>query len=235
MTQPVTIDRRSGLTLYYSDVLAPRKACTVAKHLNAAVEFVYLDLHKAEHKAPSYLALNPNGKVPTLTDGDQVVWEADAIMCRLAERAGSDLWPRDQRQIDVIRWLSWSAQHFTRAGGELYFEYIIKPRFGLGGPNEKAVESALGAFRRFAAVLNGHLESRAWLVGDAMTVADFAVAAVLPFADRAPIPIEEFAHVRRWHDQLNQIEAWREPFPARSAAPAIESSLFPAPDSRKAV
>ena len=215
MTQPMTIDRRSGLTLYYSDVLAPRKACTVAKHLKSAVEFVYLKLEKGEHKAPSYLALNPNGLVPTLTDGDRTLWEADAIMCHLAERAGSDLWPRDGRQIDVTRWLSWSAQHFTRAGGELYFQFIIRQRFGLGAPDEAAVAEALGAFRRFAAILNDHLESRAWLVGDALTIADFSVAAVLPFADRAPIPIDEFAHIRRWHDRLNEIEAWREPFPAR--------------------
>ncbi len=67
-----------AMKLYYSDVLAPRKACAVARYLEADVEFVYLDLRKGEQKAPSYLALNPNGTVPTLTEGDQVVWEADA-------------------------------------------------------------------------------------------------------------------------------------------------------------
>jgi glutathione S-transferase len=225
----MTTDRRNGLTLYYADVLAPRKACAAAKHLKAPVEFVYLDLHNSEHKAPSYLALNPNGTVPTLTDGDQVVWEADAIMCHLAARVDSDFWPRDRRQIDVVRWLSWSAQHFTRAGGELYFESIIKARFGLGGPDETAVARALAAFRRYAAILNDHLQSGLWLVGDALTVADFSVAAVLPFAEKALIPINEFAHIRRWHDRLNEIEAWRQPFPP------IAGSPFPAPEVRKAL
>ena len=42
-------------------------------------------------------------------------------MCHLARAAGSDLWPTDGRQTDVIRWLSWSAQHFTYHAGALYF------------------------------------------------------------------------------------------------------------------
>ncbi len=76
-------------------------------------------------------------------------------MCHLAERAGSDLWPRDiDRQIEVVRWLSWNAQHFSLYGGALYFQHIIKPRFGLGPTDPAVVEEALVGFRRFAAVLN---------------------------------------------------------------------------------
>jgi len=202
------------MKLYYSDVLAPRKACAVAKYLDADIEFVYLDLTKGEQKAPFYLALNPNGHVPTLTDGDRVIWEADAIICYLAERAGSELWPRDGRQIEVIRWFSWNSQHFLRCGGELYFQYVIKPRFNLGPPDETAVEEALGDFHRRAAILNAHLAGRAWLLGDVLTVADFSVAITLPYAEQAHLPLDEFPEIRRWHDQLNGFPAWREPFPA---------------------
>ena len=45
-------------------------------------------------------------------------------------------------------------QHFTRAGGALYFENIVKKRFGIGAPDPAVVEEALGEFRRWAAVLN---------------------------------------------------------------------------------
>ena len=204
------------MKLYYSDLLSARKACAVARYLKAPVEFLYLDCQKGEQRAPAYLALNPNGKVPTLTDGGRIVWEADAIMCFLAERAGSDLWPRDGRQIDIIRWFSWSAQHFTRHAGTLYFEHIIKRRFDIGSADQENVEEALEGFRRFAAVLSGHLENRKWLVGDDLTVADFCVAVTLPYAEQACLPLDEFPVVRRWHDQLNDIEAWREPFPSRS-------------------
>lgn len=206
------------MKLYWSDVLSPRKACAVAKYLQSPVEYTYLDLGRGEHKTPEYLALNPNGKVPTLVDGTRTLWEADAIMCHLAARSDSDLWPQDGRQIEVVRWLSWAAQEFNPAAGQLYFEYIIKPRFGIGEPDADAVANGQDAFRRFAATLDAHLQDRRWLVGDTLTVADFAVAVTLPYADTAHIPLAEFPAVHRWHERLNEIDAWREPFPELAVA-----------------
>ncbi len=49
------------MKLYYSDVLAPRKACAVARHLQAPVDYVFLDLARGEHRPPDYLAINPHG------------------------------------------------------------------------------------------------------------------------------------------------------------------------------
>jgi glutathione S-transferase len=201
--------------LYYSDILSARRACAVAKYLNAPVEYVYLDLAKGEHQKLEYLSINPNGKVPTLVKGERITWESDAVICQLSEDMGADLWPHDTRQIEITRWFSWNQQHFTRAGGALYFENIVKQRFGIGVCDPAVVEEALGEFRRWAAVLNGHLKQRKWLVGDSITVADFSVAMVLPYADEAGLPLGEFANVCRWHERLNEIESWREPYPAR--------------------
>ncbi len=206
------------MKLYWFDTVNPRKACAVAKYLQAPVDYVHVDLGRGEHRKPDYLALNPNGKVPTLVDGTRTIWEADAIMCHLAARADSDLWPQDHRQIEVIRWLSWDLAHFYKAGGSLYFEHVIKPRFGLGDTDPAAVKQATNEWRRFAAILDGHLRDRRWLVGDGITVADFAVAAFLPYAERSHIPLDEFASVRRWHDRLNELDAWREPFPELAVA-----------------
>lgn len=206
------------MKLYYSDVLMPRKACAVAKYLKAPVEFIYLELAKGEHKTPDYLGLNPNGKVPTLVDGDRVVWEADAILCALARKMNSDLWPQDERQPEVLRWLSWNAYQFNPGGSALYFEYIIKPRFNIGLVDEAEVKNAQATFRTYGAVLNDHLKGRKWLVGDTMTIADFSVAVTLPYAEKANIPLNEFPEIRRWHDQLNALDAWRDPFPIKVAA-----------------
>lgn len=202
------------MKLYWFDTVNPRKACAVAKYLQSPVEFVHVDLGRGEHKRVQYLALNPNGKVPTLIDGPRTLWEANAIMCHLAARADSDLWPQDDRQVEVIRWLSWDLAHFYRSGSSLYFEYIIKPRFGLGDVDQEEVKRAGREWRRFAAVLDDHLHHRHWLVGNGITVADFSVASMLPYAERASIPVDEFSNVRRWRERLNELDAWREPYPA---------------------
>ncbi|MEJ0026200.1 MAG: glutathione S-transferase family protein [Rhizomicrobium sp.] len=204
------------MRLYWSDVLSPRKACAVAKYLGAPVEYVYLDLPRAEHRTPAMLALNPSGKVPTLADGDRVVCEADAILCHLSDRTGADLWPADRAaQVDIVTWFSWAAHHFGRAGGALYFEHIIKPRFAIGPADPAVVAEAQAEFRRFAAVLDDHLRDRKWLLGERLSVADFSVAVTLPYAEEAQMPLNEFPAVCRWHDRLSELEAWRDPWPAR--------------------
>lgn len=208
------------MKLYYYETLNPQKACAVAKYLGSPVEFVHIDLAKGQNRAPEYLAVNPNGKVPALTDGDVKLWEADAIMGYLARSAGSDLLPNDERIIDVMRWLSWASNHFTRHAGNLYFQHIIKPNFLKAEPDPAAVAEASGFLKQFAAVLDDHLKGRKYLVGDGLTIADFAVAVTLPHAEKAKLPLAEFKEIARWHDRLNELPAWRQPFPAKSAAAA---------------
>lgn len=204
------------MQLYYAETLNPRKPCAVARYLELPVEYVHVDLAKGEHKRPEFLALNPNGKVPVLQEaGGRTLWESNAIMCRLAQVAGSDLWPRDaDRQLDVLRWLCWDLQHFTRHGGALYFEHIIKPFLHLP-PDPAAAESATGFFKVNAAVLEGHLAGRRFLLGDQLTVADFATAITLPYAAPARIPLDDFPAIQRWHGRLCEMTAWREPWPKR--------------------
>jgi glutathione S-transferase len=209
------------MKLYYFESLNARKACAVAKHLGSPVELVRVDMGRGEHKAPGYLAINPNGKIPGLVDGRLKLWEANAIMAHLARTAGSDLWPRDDdRQIELTRWLSWDAWHFTRHGAVLVFQHVIRPRFLGAGPDANAVEEAIGLFKQFAAVLNEHLRGRRYVLGDTLTIADFALGATLPQADQAKIPLRGFTEIERWHDRLNELPAWREPFPAPPKAAA---------------
>jgi glutathione S-transferase len=209
------------MKLYYFETLNPRKACAVARYLKAPVEFVRIDLSKAEHKSPAFLAINPNGKVPALVDGGMRLWEANAIMCYLARAAGSELWPSNTAgQIDVLRWLSWNSEHFTRHAGALYFQHLIRPRF-LGQPADaQAVAEATGFFKPFAQVLNDHLRGRTYLIGEALTVADFAVAVTLPYAQEARIPVADFPEITRWHARLEALPAWRQPFAELTSAAA---------------
>ena len=209
------------MKLYYFETINPQKACAVAKYLNSPVEFVRVDLSKGQHKSPDYLAINPNGKVPTLVDGETRIWESNAIMCHLARKAKSDLWPIDPaKQIEVLKWLSWNSEHFTRHAGTLYFNYVIKPKFNLGEIDNKAVEEATGFLRLFGAVLDDQLAGKTFLLGDHLTVADFAVSVTLPYAETIRLPFENFGNIARWKSQLAEIPAWREPFPKAQAQAA---------------
>ncbi len=209
------------MQLYYFETINPQKACAVAKYLNSPVEFVRIDLAKGQHKSPDYLAINPNGKVPALVDGEIRLWESNAIMCHLARNAKSDLWPIDPaKQIEVMKWLSWNSEHFTRHAGTLYFNYIIKPKFNLGAVDADAVAEATGFLRQFGGVLDEHLAGRTWLLGDHLTIADFAVSVTLPYAETIKLPFDSFTHIARWQQQLAELPGWSEPFPDHQARAA---------------
>lgn len=209
------------MKLYYAETMNPRKVCAVAKYLGSPVEFIRVDLSKGEHRAPAFLEQNPNGKVPLLVDGELRLWESTAIMAHLAVKAGSDLWPSDAAsQVEVLRWLSWDMVHFSRHGSSLYFEHIIKPWAGLGEPNAAAVEEATGFFKRFAAVLDAHLATRDYLVGNQLSIADFGAGVLLPWAKEARLPVAGFANIERWHERLMALPGWRDPFPAPVPAAA---------------
>lgn len=202
------------MKLYYAETTNSYKTCALARLLEIGVTFQKVDLAKGEQRSEAFLAINPNAKAPALTDGAASIWESNAILCYLAMKARSPLWPGDERQIDIIRWFGWSSEHFCRFAGQLYFEHVVRETYGLGEPDAQAVEEALGYFRKYAAILEAHLHSRKYLLGDDLSVADFATATVLPYAARAKLPLDEFSAVRKWHDRLMEMPAWRDPFPA---------------------
>src|SRR5688572_24506838 len=106
-----------------------RRARLVALHLGLTPEQITVDLATGKQKSPEYLALNPNGKVPTLVDGDTIIWESLAIAQYLCEKtpgqtlyATNDLATRTQQN----KWLFWTANHWSPACGTLVYERMLK-------------------------------------------------------------------------------------------------------------
>lgn len=210
------------MKLYYAPTLHSYKTCAVARHLDSPVEYVSVDLLAGEHKSPAFLARNPSGRVPVLWDGASHLSESNAIMLRLAQLAGSELWPQGAAQAEVMRWLSWDAEHFKPYVGTFYFEHVIKPQIGLGLPDPDTLAAATPPFMAAARILDEHLAIRDFLIGNRLTLADFAVAVSLPYAGQSAIPLSDFPAIRRWHARLEELPAWRAPFPSQEASAAAQ-------------
>jgi glutathione S-transferase len=199
------------MKLYYSKNLNPRVAVAVARHLEAPVEYVRASPRAPENE-PAFRAINPTTLVPVLVEADGArLWETDAIACRLATLRQPDFWPTGQDAPALQMWISWSNNHFTRTASVFYWEYVIKPLFG-ATVDDAAIAEASGDFHRFARVLDDALADREWLVGGALSYADFRVATPLPFAEAARMPLAGYANIRRWHQRLWDLPAWRDPF-----------------------
>jgi glutathione S-transferase len=199
------------MKLYYSRNLNPRVAVAVAKYLKSPIEFIRAN-PRSPREEESFRQINPNTLVPVLVEGQTRIWETDAIACRLSQLANSDFWPDGRNLPELIKWLSWSAHHFSLAGSAFYFENFIKPQFLNKEADQRILAEAGNEFHRFATVLDVILASRTWIMCDRMTYADFRVATVLPFNGVASLPVKEYPNILKWHDRLNQVDAWRGPF-----------------------
>lgn len=201
----------------YHNPMSPnvRRVRLTAAVLGMVLEERKLDFARGEHKNPEYLALNPNGAVPTLVDGDFVLTESRAIMQYLAAtKPEAGLLPGDARgRADVTRWQFWDASHFSPPAGSIAMERIFKPMMGLGEPDTRKIEEALGNFRRFGAVLNKRLEGRHYIVGNALTLADLTLASSLMYAVQAELPLSELPAVQAWLSRITALEAWKNTSP----------------------
>ena len=77
-----------------------RKVSAVIEMLGVDAKYEFVDLPKGKQAQPEFLAVNPNGMVPALVDGDTTVLESNCIIIYLAEKTGSDLWPEDAPSRD---------------------------------------------------------------------------------------------------------------------------------------
>ena len=200
------------MKLYYNP-LSPnvRRARLTAAVLKLELEEKLVDFSKGEHKSPEYLKLNPNGAVPTLVDDDFVLTESRAIQQYLAsKRPESGLLPRDEAaRADVSRWQFWDAAHFSPQLGTLAFEKIIKAMMGMGEPDTVKVQDALTNFRRFAEVLEQRLKGKSYVVGNALTVADLALASSLMYATQTEVPVADFPNLQAWFARITALEGWK--------------------------
>jgi glutathione S-transferase len=192
-----------------------RKVEAVVNHLGLAVGIRYLDLFEGDLRRPEHLALNPNAMVPVLVDGEFVLWESDAIMQYLAEKAGDlALFPREpKRRANVVRWQFWAAMHFNKAFGTIAFETVAKPALNIGPTDQAAVASAQRDLARFAPVLDGNLADRDFVAGDALTLADYALIKLEDYQAKILFDWSPFPRLNAYFERMRGVEAWAKTAP----------------------
>jgi glutathione S-transferase len=188
------------------------KVMAVANHLGLDWTLKMVDFRKGDHKTPQYAALNPNMKMPTLKEGDYVLWESNAIGQYLAlKRPEMGLFPRDEHaRLDVTRWQFWDLAHWDPACAVFAFEYVAKPVvLGIGEPDMTAIEKGTEAFHRVAQVLDGQLKGKTYVTGDTLTLADFSIGSAMNFAEMAHYPVQSYGEIKRWYATLRDLPAWQ--------------------------
>jgi glutathione S-transferase len=180
-----------------------RRVQIVLEEVGAPHEFIPVDLAAGAQKAPEYLLLNPNGRVPTLEDDGLVIWESHAISLYLAAK-----YP--QARLDgetpaergsIAKWLFLNAAHFGPA-----FAGVFAHSFRLPEDQRipKIAENGRAEATKILGVLDGALKDRATLATDRFTLADISFAPSLFFAPMLGFDLAQHPHVAAWFERLKE-------------------------------
>jgi glutathione S-transferase len=193
-----------------------RRVSATIQHLGLDVDVV--EVNMADTKKPEYLSLNPNGKVPTLIDGDLALWESRAIMQYLAsKKPETALWPADpKRRAEIARWQFWEATHPSRGTGPYAFEKLFKKIFMKQDADPAALAAGDKEWRTYAPILDAQLQGRKWILGDDLTLADFSVGACFSYAQPSGLPLDEYPNIKAWLARLDALPAWKNTAPKMS-------------------
>lgn len=156
-------------------------------------------------QTPEYLLLNPNAKVPTLVDGEVVIWESNTILRYLAGKAGSALYPAEfALRTQVERWMDWQL-------GNLNPVYLFLFRESKLAAAERSADFAaqVKSMGSELSILDRRLADSAWLGGAAMTIADMCLAPIVARCLRFGVDLPELANLKRWDASIGAREAFK--------------------------
>ncbi len=168
-------------------------------HVDTGYEWVPVDILRGETQSVSFLAKNPNGKIPVLEfDDGTCLFESNAILNFLAEN--TDYLPSDTvARAQVLQW-----QFFEQYSHEPYIAVARFIETYLGLPEDRTAEyeaKRAGGYRALE-VMESHLGGRGYFVGSALTIADISLFAYTHVAHEGGFSLERFPAVRAWLDRI---------------------------------
>lgn len=157
---------------------------------------------------PAYLAMNPNGLVPTIRDGDLTLWESSAIVRYLCARySAGRLYPADVRERAIAdQWTDWTLTRFQPAWIDVFWKaYRTRPE----RQDAAAIAAALATAKRAFAILDQRLGASACLGGPAPTYADIVAGVALYRWYGMEIERPDTPAVAAWYERLKERPAFR--------------------------
>jgi len=210
-----------AITLYTAPTPNGWKVSIALEEMGLPYEVRVIDFATNEQKADWYVKLNPNGRIPTLTDDGFALFESGAILIYLAEKTGQFL-PRDpQSRSRVLQWLMFQMSAVGPMMGQAnvflrYFPEKIQP----------AIDRYQREVMRLFGVLDRQLAAHEYIVGD-YSIADMALWPWVSGYEWSGVTVAEFSHLQRWLAKVAErpaVQAGRDVPIKRDRAAEIEAA-----------
>lgn len=157
---------------------------------------------------PEYLAMNPNGRIPTLQDGDLTIWESNACARYLAAEYGAGtLWPEEPAErAKADMWMDWKKTSLMGPMTTLFWGLVRTPE---AERDMAAIKSASETVCSLYAMLDKWLAGKDFVLGDHLTIGDLSAGAMayrfMELAQNRP----SLPNLQAWYDRLSSRPAYR--------------------------
>jgi GST-like protein len=188
------------LKFYFNGSPNPTKVALFLEEAELKYEAIPVDTRKGEQFAPAYQAINPNGKVPTIVDGDVTVFDSNAILLYLAEKTGKFIPTNPAVRGELLSWLMFVATGVGPFSGQaVHFRHHATEKVAYAHTRYQYEAN------RHYSILNDRLSKNAYMVGGSYTIVDMDVwgwARMVPFilGEQA---WAKFPHLKRLVDEIS--------------------------------
>jgi glutathione S-transferase len=181
-----------------------QKVLWCLRELDLSYQRIDAGMAFGKNNEPPYLAMNPNGRVPTLSDGDFVLWESNSVMRYLCMAYGRNtpIYPSSPRQRAAVdRWLDWTLSTLQPVDRPVFWALVRTP------PEKRdmvAIQKDVDAEAAQWRIVEAQAATRRFIEGDAFTIADIAIGA---YARRwfgvEGVTKPKFPNLERWFAELS--------------------------------
>jgi len=188
----------SKVQIYGSGQSRAARALWICHELG--IDFEHKVMEMKDTKSPEFLAINPNGKMPAMVDGDLKLFESMAINSYLAQKHNKDgFWPASLAdQARVTQWSFWGMTEVEKNLLTILLDMFMTPA---DKKNPKAVEDAQAALNKPLKVLDDSLKGRDYLLGSNFTLADLNLASIMSWAKLIRFDLSPYPNVAAWLDR----------------------------------
>jgi glutathione S-transferase len=181
----------------------------------AKIDLQFVSFKSGDHKKPDYLAKNPHGQVPLLTDGEFHLTESRAIARYINDKydSGVNLSPDDNIKSRAVfeQWNSIETTQITPELQNIGYQRFFVPFFLKGTPDESVIAAAVKKVEPLLDLFDKHLQGKDYVLGSRITLSDVFFAPFFHKISNTPEKylIEKRSNVASWWKRVSSTPAWQ--------------------------
>jgi glutathione S-transferase len=198
-----------SIVLYWHPMSSATPVACALAELDVPHERIKVDIRTGEQRRPEFLALNPNGKVPTLTVDGAPMFETLAIQLWLGEQYGvaRGLWPAagTPERLQAMSWCAWAYVTF----GAVLVRLVVATQGDAALRHETHAAAARDGLDQLLGLLDARLAGQPWMLGAGYSLVDLVVGSVIGYSAYMGAPVASHPHVQAWLAKVQARPAMR--------------------------